>query len=57
MRKIIKIYNPSGNRNRLINLPSAMVEETGLDKEIYVSIRNDGEKLIIEKIKEKKTKE
>jgi hypothetical protein len=53
MKKIIKIYNPHGNRNRLINLPSAMVEETGLDQEIYVSIRNEGETLIIEKINKK----
>ena len=48
MKKIIKIYKGSTN-NKLITLPKAMLEETGLDKEVEVQIENKGNKIVISK--------
>lgn len=48
MKKILKVYRGSTD-NKLITLPKAMLEETGLDKEKEVQIENKGNKLIISK--------
>ena len=48
MKKVVKVYIGS-NKNKLITLPKAMLEETNLDKESEVQIENKGNKLIISK--------
>lgn len=48
MKKIVKIYKGSVN-NKLITLPKAMLEETGLDKETEVQVENKGNKIVISK--------
>ena len=48
MKKVVKVYVGS-NKNKLITLPKAMLEETGLDKESEIQIENKGNKLIISK--------
>lgn len=50
MKKIIKIYKtPTSNQ---INIPKAMVEETGLSDVDEVQVENKGKKIIIKKVEE-----
>lgn len=49
MKRTVKIqFNKTNN---LINIPKAMMEETGFDKETELVIENKGDKLIITKLK------
>ena len=45
MKRIVKIQFQKSNT--LINIPKAMMEETGFDKEVELVIENKGNKLII----------
>lgn len=50
MKRIVKIQFQKSNT--LINIPKAMMEETGFDKETELVIENKGNKLIITTKKE-----
>lgn len=51
MKRTVKIqFNKTNN---LINIPKAMMEETGFDKETELVIENKGDKLIITKLKKR----
>lgn len=50
MKKVIKIYKtPTSNQ---INIPKAMLEETGLNDVDEVKVENKGKKIIVSKVEE-----
>lgn len=49
MKKVIKVY--ARKSQKLITLPTAILEETGLDEETELLIENKGNKIIIQGVK------